>query len=321
MSVFTKGILAAIGVMGALYGMVFLLMSMVLGAKLAYWVEGAITFGVISIMSGIWVFSGLGPVGPATAFQGIALGPSVTTVTAHGSVYNLADYPAGPGWHVPTVGTHLADLHGDDDLATEALQSKTVMDALAGSAVSPIPGVVAKVKPLIQGQVSLKTGSYTETNMRMEAVKVDGKDSILAVSKVVPSEPISVAALPNNVATATIMKYLVNLGDTITSGQDIMAVQLPDNTTANLQSTDAGTVAALGPDVGSLVRPNVPILTLDISSKPNEPASVLVATVRVRGSLKTPPTIYLIVALLLFVIHLSGLRRLEKSRRASLQPA
>ncbi|GAC1367493.1 MAG: hypothetical protein NVSMB32_12450 [Actinomycetota bacterium] len=321
MSIFTKGILAAIGVMGGLFGMVYLLMSMVLGAKLAYWVEAAITFGVLSIMSAIWVFSGLGPVGPSTAFEGIAVGPNVTTVTAHGSTYNLADYPTGPGWKAPEAHIYLADLHGDDDLATEALQAKTVMDGLVGNAVSPIPGVVKRVKSLVQGQVTLQAGSYTETDMRMEAVNVDGKASIIAVSKVVPSQPISVVALPNNAATATIVKYLVNLGDPITKGQDIMTVQLPDNTNANLQSTDAGTVAALGPDVGSLVRANVPILTLDISSHPNQPPAVLVAAVRVRGSLKTPPMIYLIVSLLLFVIHLSGLSRLERARRASMQPA
>ena len=40
MSVFIKGVLAVIFVMGALFGMVYLLMSMVLGPKLAYWVEG-----------------------------------------------------------------------------------------------------------------------------------------------------------------------------------------------------------------------------------------------------------------------------------------
>ena len=50
MSVFAKGVIATIGVLGALFGMVYLVLSMVLGPKLAYWVEGAITFGVLALL-------------------------------------------------------------------------------------------------------------------------------------------------------------------------------------------------------------------------------------------------------------------------------
>lgn len=316
MSVFAKGVIATVCVMGALYGMVFLLMSMVMGAKLAYWVEGAVVFGVLSIMSAIWVFSALGPVGPDTAWQAIAAGPAVTSASYQGTSYNVSDYPNGQ-WQAPKQGAHLADLSGADDLVTEQTEVKTVMDAMVGNAISPIPGVVAKVKPIIQGDIGLTPGAFTETDIRMEQAVVKGKQSLIAIGRAVPSEPVSQPALPGGVQTATIQKYLVNVGDTITKGEPVVQTDA-----GPLTSNDIGIVAALGPDVGSLVRPNVPFLILDIENNPaNTVKPVNVVAVRVRGSLKTPPTIYLLVSLVLFFFHLIGLSRVEKARKREMQPA
>ena len=316
MSVFAKGVIATICVMGALYGMVYLLLAMVLGSKLAYWVEGAVVFGCVAIMSAIWVFSGLGPVGPDTSWQALAAGPSVTSAKLDTTSYNVADYPNG-NWQVPTTGKYLADLGGADDLAAEEIQVKTIMDAFVGNAISTIPGVVAKVQPLVQGSIELTPGAFTETGIRMETAQVKGKDSLIAVGKAVPSEPISQPALPGNAQTATIQKYLVQVGDSVTKDEPVVQTDA-----GVLTSTDTGIVALLGPDVGSLVRPNVPFLILDIENNPaNTVKPVTVVAVRVRGSLKTPPFIYLIVSLLLFVIHLAGLSRVEKTRKKEMVPA
>src|SRR5207253_2546164 len=88
--VFNTYVLAVILVMGALFGMVYLLMSMVLGSKLAYWVEACVTFGVLTIMSLIWFISALGPTGADTAWKAIALGPNLTEAKAFGTTYNVA---------------------------------------------------------------------------------------------------------------------------------------------------------------------------------------------------------------------------------------
>lgn len=319
MSVFAKGVLATIFVVGMLFGMVYLLMSMVLGPKLAYWVEGAVSFGVIAIMSFIWLISALGPVGPSTVWQTIAMGPNVTTATFKGTTYNVGDYPNQPPWVKPTVGKHLADLSGADDLASEASDLQTVMDSAIGNALSPVPGVKAKVASTIKGPIDLKTGtagSYTEANVLMKQATVDGKDSIIAVGRGVPSEPVSAKSLPGQTGsstTATVVKYLVGIGDTVTEGQNV--VEITNNgQTAYLTSDKAGVVTAFGPAVGSLVRPGVPYLTLDVSGQAGQPAAINVVSVRVRGAEHTPAGIALVVSLILFVVHLMGVSRLEKSR-------
>src|SRR5260370_9319989 len=114
--------------MGALFGMVYLLMSMVLGSKLAYWVEGCVAFGVVSIMSFIWFISALGPTGADTPWQAIALGPNLTQAKAFGTTYNEADYP-GDGWQMPKVGSHRASLKDAYNTKAYAPQSTPILDS------------------------------------------------------------------------------------------------------------------------------------------------------------------------------------------------
>ena len=63
---------------------------------------------VLTLMSLIWFASALGPTGPDTAWQVIAIGPNLTSASVTGTVYNVADYP-NDGWQKPKVGQHLAD--------------------------------------------------------------------------------------------------------------------------------------------------------------------------------------------------------------------
>lgn len=319
MSVFAKGILATIVVPAMLFGMVYLLMSMVLGAKLAYWVEASVLFGVLSIMSFIWTVSALGPTGAATVWQTISIGPSITSATFKGETYNLGDYPNASRWVKPTQGAHLADLKGADDLLTESTAVQTEMDSSISDALSTTPGTAALVKPFEHGTISLVTGKYTEDEIKMAPVTVGGRASILAVGRGVPSKPVSVNSLPGQSGpgqTATIVKYLVKPGQTVSAGDPIMNIT-NNGQSSQLTTSDPGIVASLGPAVGSLVRPGVPIATLDLSGQANQPPPVLIAAVRVRGDLHTPAAIYLICSLLLLVFHLSGLSRLEKKRKAA----
>jgi hypothetical protein len=312
-SVFTKGVLATICVMGALFGMVYLLMSMVLGTKLAYWVEGSVTFGVLGIMSFIWFISGLGPTGPDTAWQAIALGPNITEAKAFGTTYNVADYP-GDGWQKPKVGVHLADLKGADDTDTEVTQAKPVLDSAVGNAVSVIPGQVDAVKPIVQGDISLTTGQFTNYNIELKPVLVQGKDSLIAVAKAAPSKAVN-ADLGAGVTEGTLNKYLLNIGDKVDKGQDFMSVTTKGGD-VNVKSTDAGIVAAEPLRSGDRVRGGGPVMTVDLSGQPDQPPPITVVAVRVRGKLRTPAMYYLIASILGFTIHMLGLRSYERRRKA-----
>lgn len=313
MSVFIKGVLATIVVMGALFGMVYLLMSMVLGPKLAYWVEGCVAFGVVSIMSFIWFISALGPTGPDTAWQAIALGPNLTQAKAFGTTYNVADYP-GDGWQMPKVGAHLADLNGADDTDAEATQAKPVLDSAVGDAVSSIPGQVDLVKPIVQGDIGLTTGEFTNYDILLKPVKVKGKDSLIAVAKGAPSKSVN-ADLGPGVTDGTLNKYLLNVGDKVDKGQDFMSVTTKGGN-VNVKSSDPGIIAAEPLRPGDRVRAGGPVLTVDLSGQADQPPPIIVVAVRVRGKLRTPAMYYLIVSLLLFTIHMLGLRSYERKRRA-----
>ncbi len=313
MSVFTKGVLAVILVMGSLFGMVYLLMSMVLGSKLAYWVEACVTFGVLSIMSFIWFISALGPTGADTQWQAIALGPNLTEAKAFGTTYNVADYP-GDGWQTPKVGARLADLKGADDTDAEATQAKPVLDSAVGDAVSSIPGQVDLVKPIVQGDVGLTTGQFTDYNILLKPVTVQGKDSLIAVAKGAPSKAVN-ADLGPGVTDGTLNKYLLNVGDKVDKGQDFMSVTTKGGN-VNVKSSDPGIIAAGPLRPGDRVRAGGPVLTVDLSGQPDQPPPIIVVAVRVRGKLRTPAMYYLIVSLLLFAIHMLGLRSYERKRRA-----
>jgi hypothetical protein len=286
---------------------------MVLGTKLAYWVEGCVAFGVVSIMSFIWFISALGPTGPDTAWQAIAMGPNLTQAKAFGTTYNVADYP-GDGWQMPKVGAHLADLKGIDDTDAEATQAKPVLDSAVGDAVSSIPGQVDLVKPIVQGDIGLTTGNFTDYDILLKPVTVQGKDSLIAVAKGAPSKPVN-ADLGPGVTGGTLNKYLLNIGDKVAQGQDFMSVATPGGN-VNVKSTDAGIVAAEPLRPGDRVRAGGPVLTVDLSGQADQPPPIIVVAVRVRGKLRTPAMYYLIVSLLLFTIHMLGLRAYERKRRA-----
>ncbi len=313
MSVFIKGVLATIFIMGALFGMVYLLMSMVLGPKLAYWVEACVTFGVLSIMSFIWFVSALGPTGADTAWQAIALGPNLTEAKAFGTTYNVADYP-GDGWQKPKVGAHLADLKGGDDTDTEATQAKPVLDSAVGDAVSSIPGQVDLVKPIVQGDIGLTTGEFTNYDILLKPVKVQGKDSLIAVAKGAPSKSVN-ADLGPGVTDGTLNKYLLNVGDKVDKGQDFMSVSTKGGD-VNVKSSDPGIIAAEPLRPSDRVRAGGPVLTVDLSGQPDQAPPIIVVAVRVRGKLRTPAMYYLVISLVLLVIHMLGLRSYERKRRA-----
>jgi hypothetical protein len=83
-----------------------------------------------------------------------------------------------------------------------------------------------------------------------------------------------------------------------------------------VKSSDPGIIAAEPLRPGDRVRAGGPVLTVDLSGQPDQPPPIIVVAVRVRGKLRTPAMYYLIVSLLLFTIHLLGLRSYERKRRA-----
>ncbi|MGH2770861.1 MAG: hypothetical protein ACRDJF_10140, partial [Actinomycetota bacterium] len=58
---FFKGVAAVLIASGILLGSIYLLLTMILGPRMAYWVTGSAIFGILIILSLIWFGTGLGP--------------------------------------------------------------------------------------------------------------------------------------------------------------------------------------------------------------------------------------------------------------------
>ncbi len=195
-----------------------------------------------------------------------------------------------------------------------------MIDLLITNAVSPIEGLRNSVQSQVKGEVDLTPGSFTASNTKMKQGKVEGKDSIIAVALAVPSKAIT-ATLPAGVTEGTVKQYLAKVGDKVMKGQDLLVITTPDGKDVTLQAADGGDLVLQSLRVGDKVRSGLPIATIGLTGQPDQPPPVTVVALRVRGKLRTPAMIYLLVSLILFAIHLAGLNATEKARKASLAPA
>ncbi|MEX2552443.1 MAG: biotin/lipoyl-containing protein [Actinomycetota bacterium] len=320
---FIKGVAVFLGFMVFFVGSTWLLISMILGARLGYLVTGASLFSVFTILSAIWFVTALGPkgsdgflgaLGEETAWQPVATGPELGSVESSYGTLDVGDYPDGEGWVRPSNEGRLADLGEDDSTADELDNARPVMESLVGEAVNAIPGIRESVKDKIQGEVTLDPENFELTDFRMKETEVAGKDSIVAVGKAVPKADL-ISDL-GGVPEGEVVQYLVEVGDQVTTDQPVAEVKAGDQT-IQLNSDREGKVLDFGFEEGDNIKTGVPYLTVDISGQPGAPPAVEVVAARVRGSVRVPAFIYLVASLLLMAVHLVGLQRYERAAQVA----
>ncbi|MDQ4148435.1 MAG: hypothetical protein M3164_00320 [Actinomycetota bacterium] len=323
---FIKGLLAFVVMMIVFVGSVWLLLSMILGARLGYFVMASCFFGVMILISAIWFVTTLGPKGPdgflgslgeETGWQPIAVGPQLGTTRSPWGTFDLSDYPEGD-WQEPSRARNLADLEGP--AAAEVQIAHPVMEALVLEAVSEIPGVRRRVEPLTQGDVALPPDDFEVIDIRMKEADIAGKESVIAVGRAVPTATLNSGAL-NNAPEAEVTRLLLEPGDQVSPGMPLMTVTTPDGAAFDLTADRPGALVEYGFRIGDNIKPNVPFATIDISGQPGVPQPVEVSAVRVRGSIRVPAFIYLVASVILFVVHLAGVRRTEEALRGQPQAA
>jgi hypothetical protein len=91
---FVEGIAAVVSSVIVFCGSVWLLLSMVLGPRLAYFVTASVTFGFLLIMGVVWSLSPLGPVGDVPEWKPLAIGVEGGQLDAGPA----EGYPDGSGW-------------------------------------------------------------------------------------------------------------------------------------------------------------------------------------------------------------------------------
>lgn len=330
--VFVKGVLALILSLVVFIGSVWLLLAMVLGVRMGYLVTATTLFGIMVILSGMWTANTLGPKGPETTWHAVGAGPDISEVSANGESYDVADYPEGE-WVEPKENGYMADLHpakspclslitdcSERDTAGELENARPVMETFVREAVSPIPGKREEVASQVQGSIALDESAFAMADVRMKEGEVEGKESIIAVGKAVPSDEIVPAAFPGGLEQGTVVEYIVDVGERVSAGQPIMEAK-SDSGSFQIVSDKTGRVLTHGLRPDDSVKPGVPIAVVDISGQPGAPAPVEVAAVRVLESVRRPAILYLVASLVLFALHMALLRRAELARKALPQPA
>jgi hypothetical protein len=320
---FVKGVAITIAFIVVFVGSVWLLTSMILGAKLGYFVTGACLFAVMTLLSLIWFVTALGPRGEAgffgdlgtdTAWHSVAVGPEPAEVDSRWGTWDIGDYPDGEGWVDPDSETPLADL-GEGSLESELDNANPVMEALVMDATSPIPGLVESVEDQVTGDIMLDPERFTIIDFKMKEVEVAGKDSVVVVGRAVPIDQLQSGDLGGK-AEGTVTKFLAEEGTPVTPGMPLMEIEA-DGEVITLNSDKVGNLIEYGFEIDDAIKPGVPFATLDMTGQPGAPDDALVTAVRVRGSVRVPAFIYLVVSLVLFVLHLIGVSKIEKEARLS----
>jgi hypothetical protein len=315
--VVAKGIFAVFIAVTVFIGSVYLLLSLVLGARLAYFLTGSIVFGILVILSIIWFGSVLGPKGAPTTWEALGAGPDLQEVTGHGNTFDLSDYPGGE-WKEPSEKDR--PVEGAGTTVAEADSARPVLDTFVSQAVSQIPGVKEKAGEKVTGEIELLPQNFAVTEVRMRKDTVEGKESLIVVGKAVPADKMVAEDLQGE-KEAEITEVVVKPGDTVNPGQPVLRVTTEAKGQFEVKSTMQGRVVSVALAKGDKVKPGVPFATIDITGQPGQPPPVEVAAARVRGSERTPATYYLIVSLLLFAVHMKGLAATEKKLKLQAQPA
>ena len=91
---FVEGVAAVVSAVIVFCGSIWLLLSMVLGPRLAYFITASVTLGFLLIMGVVWSLSPLGPVGATPEWNPLAIGVEGQQLDAGPA----EGYPDGGGW-------------------------------------------------------------------------------------------------------------------------------------------------------------------------------------------------------------------------------
>lgn len=149
---FIEGVAAVVASIIVFVGTVWLLLTVIMGARLAYFVTASVTLGFIFIMTLVWSYGDpLGPVGVMPEWNGIDVAESASDVEGFGPA---AEYPEGQ-WEPPSEDdqkelTQAAEL---DSAATDFLQERIEEGEGAGFTSSSDASVAADSQRLLtQGE-------------------------------------------------------------------------------------------------------------------------------------------------------------------------
>jgi hypothetical protein len=157
--IFIEGIAVTIAAIIVFFGTIWLLLSMVMGGRLAYFVTASVSLGFIFIMTLVWSYgTPLGPVGVMPEWHGIDVADSAAAIEGLGPA---TEYPEG-SWEVPAeddaaATTKAAEL---ESAAIDFLEKQIAQDG-GGDFVAATDATVTTDSALLLTQGEDQFGALT----------------------------------------------------------------------------------------------------------------------------------------------------------------
>jgi hypothetical protein len=112
---FVEGVAAVVSGVIVFCGSVWLLLSMVMGPRLAYFISASLTLGFLLIMGVVWSINPLGPIGKPPEWDAVAIGEEASEI----DFGPASDYPDAP-WVEPNQDDSV-ELSEAAELGTDSL--------------------------------------------------------------------------------------------------------------------------------------------------------------------------------------------------------
>lgn len=197
---FVTGISAFISAIVIFCGSAFLLLMLILGARLAYWITASITLAFVLIMACVWSLNPLGPVGQLPEWDPVDIAEDASAL----SFQPATEYPEG-SWHQPnpddeTELAQAAELEGD--------ASDVFVKAVEDGELDFETTDVITVKEDSTLLLSQGDGTYGATTFEVTNAAEEDVGEVVTVLKYDPGNPLGKA---RSIAAGTFIVFILHL--------------------------------------------------------------------------------------------------------------
>jgi hypothetical protein len=193
---FIEGAAAVIAAVLVFCGSVFMLMTFVMGARLAYFVTASVTLAFLLIMTLIWSMNELGPVGQLPAWEPLAVAEEGGNLSGP----SASEYPEGP-WQ--EFGTDEESLTQATELQTGALEAMT-----ARVEDGKLPDEAAANTANSETARFLEEGDDLYGGVTLEPPQGEDGPTIVAIMQFDPGNPLGMA---RQIALGTFILLVLHL--------------------------------------------------------------------------------------------------------------
>lgn len=184
------GIGAVLAAILVFCGSVWLVLSMYVGRKLAYFIVACVSLSVLLILSFVWSFASagapLGPIGTLPEWKPVAVGESPSS-TGFGPA---SSYPKG-AWHVPPEN----DTNAQNEANAITTPATDALTAAIGSGKVKVFASISDATANTNSVRLLQQGSTTYGAIQFDPVKPSAQGQALVVMRWDPGNPLGEARL------------------------------------------------------------------------------------------------------------------------------